>query len=259
MTQNQDSLEKSHSSTLAEQRQHTEKMDALALMAGKMAHDFNNVLMIIGGSLEIVEDRMPPDPKIAHFLATATQGVDRGAMLAQQLLSFARPQYANADVVQVDHLISDVSDRLRNELGSGYTVQFSAGAHGGLCRTAAGQFRSAVIKLTDNARDAMPHGGVLTLSTSLAVIDAVTADAYDAVPGDYVRVLVSDTGGGIPADQLNKVFEPFFSGTHDRGKNGFGLSLAYSFAKHSGGFITIESTPGLGTAVTMHLPAHAVG
>ena len=254
MTDKQNPLDNSLGSTLAEQRQQIEKMDALALMAGKMAHDFNNVLMIIGGSLEILEDRMPPDPKIAHFLATAVQGVDRGALLAHQLLAFARPQYANVDVLQVDNLLLAVSDQLRNELGTRYTVEFSAGAHGALCRTAAEQFRSAVTKLTDNAHDAMPDGGVLTLETSIACVDSETANLYRAVPGNYVRVAVSDTGDGIAPDQLSKAFEPFFSGRPNQGKTGFGLSLAYSFAKHSGGFISIESTPGKGTTVTVYLP-----
>jgi PAS domain S-box-containing protein len=237
-----------------EQLRQAQKMEALGQLTGGIAHDFNNLLMIIGGSLDLLSRRIPKDERTARLIEAARQGVSRGSKLNQQLLAFARRQELRTEVVCIDELIPSFKDLLDRAVSETITVKFELMPQTWLCRTDPHQLETAILNLAINARDAMPQGGTLTLSTMNRTVTEQNAVNWGASQGDYAVVSVADTGIGMLPDVVSRVFEPFFT-TKALGKGtGLGLSQVYGFAKQSDGFVTIESEPGAGTTVGIYLP-----
>jgi len=237
-----------------EQLRQAQKMEAIGQLTGGVAHDFNNLLMVIAGSLDLLESRVGGDAKTIRYLSTARHGVGRGAKLNQQLLAFARRQDLRTESVDIGALLCSFENLLDRAIGETITVTIKDPPALLHARTDPHQLETAILNLAINARDAMPHGGTLIVSTGMRTVRSKTAALNNTVAGDYVVVTVADTGSGMSTEVVSKVFEPFFT-TKEVGKGtGLGLSQVYGFAKQSGGFVTIESVLGEGTSVSIHLP-----
>jgi PAS domain S-box-containing protein len=240
-----------------EQLRQSQKMEAIGQLTGGIAHDFNNLLMVIGGSLDMLDQRIDKDEKTVRYLAAARHGVTRGAKLNQQLLAFSRRQDLRTEAICVEDLLDTFENLLDRAVGEAVTVRIEEAPELWYCRTDPHQLETAILNLAINARDAMPQGGTLTLKTAVRKLDAKTASANGVSGGDYVVVSLADTGVGMTADVVDRVFEPFFT-TKEVGKGtGLGLSQVYGFARQCGGFVAIESRPGVGTTVLIHMPRAA--
>lgn len=232
-----------------------QKLEAIGRLTGGVAHDFNNVLQIVGSNLQLLQGRLDAQPDALRLLRAALDAVDRGAKLSSQLLAFARRQPLNPMPLNISQRVREMDELLRRALGEDIEIETVLAA--GLWTTLvdANQLENVILNLSINARDAMPSGGRLTIETGNAALDeSYTAGAPDVAPGQYVMLAVSDTGHGMPPEVAARAFEPFFT-TKPEGKGtGLGLSMAYGFAKQSGGHIRIYSEPGAGTTIRLYLP-----
>ena len=231
----------------------SQKMEAIGQLTGGVAHDFNNVLQIIGGNLQLLQSHVGADPVANKRLAIATAAVSRGAKLSSQLLAFARRQPLQPIVVNLGRRVQDMYDLLRRALGE--LIEIETAIADGLWNTLAdpSQIENVILNLAINSRDAMDGGGRLTIKVANALLDEHSAG--DAVPaGDYVLLEVSDTGAGMAPEILQKAFEPFFTTKAEGEGTGLGLSMAYGFVKQSHGHIKIYSAPEQGTTIRIYLP-----
>jgi PAS domain S-box-containing protein len=239
----------------AQHLQQAQKMEAIGQLTGGLAHDFNNLLTVVIGNLQLIEGKLQPDEKAQKRLQEAIQAASKGSDLTRQMLAFARKQALEPREVKVNDLVNGISPLIGRTIGE--NIQLKAIAMTGEPKALIdpSQLESAILNLSINARDAMPDGGLLTIETQPAYLDAHYASKYPEVtPGHYVMVAVSDTGTGMPGDLLEKVFQPFFT-TKEQGKgSGLGLSMVYGFIKQSGGHISIYSELGHGTSIKMYLP-----
>ncbi|KRB79668.1 hypothetical protein ASE00_18280 [Sphingomonas sp. Root710] len=236
----------------------SQKMEAVGQLTGGIAHDFNNMLTGIIGSMDIMRRRIAAGryDQLDRFMDAATTSALRAAGLTQRLLAFSRRQSLDSKPIDINALVDSLGDLLTRTIGEQISLdmRLDPGIPAGV--TDANQLESALLNLTINARDAMPEGGTLSVSTRAVRIDAAEAAASaDAKPGDYVVVTVADTGAGMPADLLGKVFEPFFTTKPIGQGTGLGLSMVYGFAQQNGGHVAIDSAVGRGTAVSIYLPA----
>ncbi len=230
-----------------------QKMESVGQLTGGVAHDFNNLLTVIEGNLELVAERTD-DKDIARMAATATRAARRGADLTQRLLAFSRKQALAPEVISLDKLAEGMIDILRRTLGETIEISLSDGNALWLCSADAGQMENALLNLAINARNAMPNGGQLNITTSNTVVSDAVASEHDVPPGDYVLMAVTDTGVGMPAEVREQAFDPFFTTKAVGEGSGLGLSMVHGFIIQSGGFVTIDSSEGEGTTVTMYLP-----
>ncbi|MCJ2044802.1 PAS domain-containing protein [Methylobacterium sp. J-078] len=234
-----------------------QKMEALGQLTGGIAHDFNNLLQVIVGYVDILSAGLDdPDPD-RRRLRRATDNIrtaaERATTLTQQLLAFARKQRLEGRSVNLNTLVQGMGDMAARTLGETITIARDLAPDLWNCRVDPNQAEVALLNVFINARDAMPDGGRLRITTENQVFGA-EADGGLA-PGRYVTVSIADTGSGIPAHVLNRVMDPFFT-TKEEGKGtGLGLSMVYGFAKQSGGLARIESTLGKGTVVRLSFPA----
>ena len=233
-----------------------QKMEIVGQLTGGLAHDFNNMLAIIIGSLNMMGRRIAPeDAKLRNYVAMATEGAERAANLTNRLLSFARRQPLAPTVLHLNKVLPGLSELLRRTLGE--AVQIETVLAGGLwyVEADANQLENAIINLAVNARDAMPEGGKLTVETANAYLDDAYAAAHaEVAAGQYVAVALTDSGTGMTPAVMSKAFEPFFT-TKGVGKGtGLGLSQVYGFVKQSGGHVALYSEPGRGTTVRIYLP-----
>jgi PAS domain S-box-containing protein len=239
-----------------------QKMEAIGQLTGGIAHDFNNLLQGISGSLELVRKRIGQGriAELDRFVASALAAAQRAAALTHRLLAFSRRQPLDPRALQVNPLLASIADLLRRTLGEDIGLEMALADDLWLTLCDANQLESAVLNLAINARDAMEHGGTLTIETcNVRIDDARAAHDPDLVPGEYVCIAVSDTGPGMPGPVLARAFEPFFT-TKPIGKGtGLGLSMIYGFTRQSGGNCRIYSEPGLGATVKLYLPRHRVG
>jgi signal transduction histidine kinase/CheY-like chemotaxis protein len=240
--------------TEAQVRQ-AQKMEAVGQLTGGVAHDFNNILTVITGSIEMLSDGVKDRPLLAQITAMIGAAATRGADLTRHLLAFARQQPLQPRSTDINALLVDVAGLLRPTLGAQIEIEAMLANDAAPVLIDASQLSTAILNLALNARDAMPEGGKLTLETKNVVLDADYAALNNEVqPGNYVMIAVSDTGEGIPGPLLDKVFEPFFT-TKGIGKgSGLGLSMVYGFVKQSNGHIKIYSEEGHGTTVKLYLP-----
>jgi signal transduction histidine kinase len=241
------------------QLRQAQKMQAVSQLTGGIAHDLNNILTVITGTIEILAEGVADRPELLAITRMIDQAGARGADLTQRLLAFARKQPLHPREVDVNALVIEAANLLRPMLGEQVEAHLMLGAGTSRALIDPRQLTSAILNLALNARDAMENGGKLTIETGNVALD----DSYAAVNGDvaagkYVVVAVTDSGHGIPAGILEHVFEPFFT-TKDVGKgSGLGLSMVYGFVKQSNGHIRIESEEGRGTTVRIYLP-QAIG
>ena len=231
-----------------------QKMEAIGQLTGGMAHDFNNLLTVILANADTLEDTAK-DETSRHLAMMIRVAAERGAELTNSLLAYARRQSLEPKVVDVNRLLVGMDKLLRRSLGEQIEIEFVQGA--GLWQVIVDptQLESAFLNLAINARDAMPDGGRLTIETGNASIDdAYSAPYEDVSPGQYVLIVVSDTGTGMSPETMARAFEPFFT-TKDVGKgSGLGLAMVYGFVKQSGGHIRIYSELGQGTSFKVYLP-----
>jgi signal transduction histidine kinase/ActR/RegA family two-component response regulator len=233
----------------------SQKMDAIGQLTGGMAHDFNNMLGVIIGNLDLVKPLLGADALASDLCAEARDGAVRCADLIRRLLAFARRQSLRPEQMDVNLLVSDVSRMLGRTLGEHIALTLELDAALWPVRVDVSQLEAALINLATNARDAMPKGGQLTVATRNITLDAGYAAHHpDASAGDYALIEVSDTGTGIPPEIITRIFDPFFT-TKAPGKGtGLGLAMAFGFVKQSGGHLTVHSEPGLGTTFRLYLP-----
>jgi PAS domain S-box-containing protein len=232
------------------------KMEAVGKLTGGVAHDFNNLLTVILGSLELMELSIAKDPQNLARARLASQAAKRGAELTQRLLAFARQQMLMPRRVDLNDHVAHMGELLRRTLGEGIAVRMQLAADLWPVRVDPAWLESAIVNLAVNARDAMPHGGALTIETSNRQFDEpVFVQGAEIAAGRYVTLFVSDTGTGMTPEIMARAFDPFFT-TKEPGKGtGLGLSMVYGFVKQSGGNIRIYSEVGIGTTVKIHLPA----
>ena len=239
-----------------EQLRQAQKMEAIGRLTGGVAHDFNNLLTIVIGSLDLLSRRMKDaDPRHQALVRNAVDGATRAATLTARLLAFSRQHPLDPKPIDVNALISGMSNLLQRSLGE--TVAIEVVLAGGLWPTLAdpNQLENALINLAVNALDAMPGGGKLTIETANATLDAAYAARHtDLVAGPYVMVSVSDSGTGMSPEVVARAFDPFYT-TKPVGKGtGLGLSQVYGFTKQSGGHASIYSEIGHGTSIKLYLP-----
>jgi PAS domain S-box-containing protein len=232
-----------------------QKMEAVGQLTGGVAHDFNNILTVITGTIGILTEAVAADPQLVAIAKMIDEAAERGAELTRHLLAFARKQPLQPREVDVNALVLETAKLLRPTLGEQIEIAPLLAADVSTALVDPSQLTTAVLNLALNARDAMPRGGKLTLESTNVYLDEGYASMHSEVtPGNYVMVAVSDTGAGISAANLEKVFDPFFT-TKEVGKGtGLGLSMVFGFVKQSGGHIKIYSEEGHGTSVKLYLP-----
>jgi len=240
---------------IQDQLRQSQRMEAVGQLTGGVAHDFNNLLGIIIGNTDMLEYEIGEDERAKENVGAIIRAVERAASLINRLLAFSRQQPLSPETVSISNLITGLVDMLQRTLGETVDMRVDSDLNTWPAMIDPHQFENALINLALNARDAMSHGGVLTIRTTNVTLDEDYVERYEELePGDYVEVIVSDTGAGMPLDVLEKVFEPFFT-TKDVGEgSGLGLSMVYGFVKQSNGHITINSEKNLGTTVKLYMP-----
>jgi len=235
-----------------------QKMEAIGQLTGGVAHDFNNILTVITGTIEILGEAVKDSPHLARITNMMGAAAARGADLTKHLLAFSRRQPLQPRSVDVNAVVVEAARLLRPTLGEQIEIESMLAHDSAPALIDPSQLSTAILNLALNARDAMPNGGKLTLETRNVVLDEdYAAMSSEVNPGNYVMIAVSDSGEGIPASLLEKVFEPFYT-TKDVGKgSGLGLSMVYGFVKQSNGHIRIYSEEGHGTTVKLYLPQAA--
>ena len=232
-----------------------QKMESIGQLTGGVAHDFNNLLAVILGSLSLLRKSLPDDPRTSRLIEGAIQGAERGATLTKRLLAFARRQELKLEAVDIQKVIPDLLDFLRQSLGPSISISVDIAPDVHPVKIDANQFELALMNLAVNARDAMPKGGMLTIAAR-----DVSASEQGSLPkelpgGDYVRISVADTGIGMDEATQARAMEPFFT-TKGVGKGtGLGLSMVHGLIAQSGGAVHIGSQPGKGTAISLWLPS----
>ena len=241
--------------SLEDRLRQAQKMEAVGQLAGGVAHDFNNILTIIQGHVSLLLDDQELDPARQEVLLQVLSAAERAANLTRQLLTFSRKQVIQLQELELHQVIDRVTNMLRRVIGE--QIKLST------CRPATpihvladvGMLEQAIMNLAINARDAMPGGGELTISTETTVTSAVQRAFHpEARPGRFACLTIADTGIGIPAENLPHIFEPFFT-TKEVGKGtGLGLATVYGIVKQHEGWIEVVSQPGAGTTFRIHLP-----
>jgi two-component system cell cycle sensor histidine kinase/response regulator CckA len=238
---------------LEEQLRQSQKMEAVGRLAAGVAHDFNNLLLLVSGHAEVLMAEVPAGSRLYKAAESVQKATDRATLLTQQLLAFSKRQVLKPRVVDLNNLIGGMSSLLQTLLHEDIELVVQRSAEMRLVRADPTQIERVILNLAANARDAMPKGGTLRLA-----VDGVTLDrahgrrAGDLKPGRYVRLVVSDTGGGMDTETQNRIFEPFFT-TKPRG-TGLGLASVYGIVAQSGGHISVASEVGKGSTFTVLLP-----
>ncbi len=238
-----------------------QKMEALGQLTGGISHDFNNLLQVMSGHIDIIDGvriREGMDhPQFEHGLANIRRAVKKAARLTQHLLAFSRKQSLQGRVINLNASVTGMAELVHRTLGAQIAIAFELDGTLPNCDLDPTQLEVAILNVLVNARDAMPEGGTITMSTD--VEEVVFAERWDAfagvAPGRYVRLSITDGGRGIPAAIISRVMEPFFTTKEDGKGTGLGLAMVYGFAKQSRGLATIESTEGKGTTVRLWFPA----
>ncbi|HEX9214222.1 MAG TPA: ATP-binding protein [Bradyrhizobium sp.] len=233
----------------------SQKMEAVGQLTGGIAHEFNNMLTVITGTIEILADAVKDDPPLSTITKLISEAADRGAALTSSLLSFARKQALQPAEIDVNELLEELAKLLLATFDKKIEIVTRLDGKIWLAFADRGQLSSALLNLAINARDAMSDGGKLTLTTRNIVFGVREAVAVGAgYAGDYVEIEIADNGMGMPQAVVERIFDPFFS-TKEVGKGtGLGLSMVFGFVKQSGGGIKVSSAEGRGTTFTIYLP-----
>ena len=242
-------------SVLEQQVRSVQKLEAVGRLAGGVAHDFNNILVVIKLSTEMMLGQVTPESPLSGPLLQVSKAADRAAALTKQLLAFSRRQVMQVRVVNVNSVVSDISHLLRRIIGEDIQLVTKLADGLGNTRLDPDQLGQVILNLAVNARDAMPNGGTLQLQTANVQLDEVYCGMHPPTqPGRYVMLSVSDTGTGIARSDLPHIFDPFFT-TKELGKGtGLGLSIVYGIVKQSGGYIWVYSEPDQGANFKLYFP-----
>jgi signal transduction histidine kinase/CheY-like chemotaxis protein len=237
------------------QLRQAQKMEAVGQLTGGLAHDLNNILTVIVGTIGILAESVADRPELVAITKMIDEAAARGSDLVQSLLAFARKQPLQPREVDINSLVTEAANLLRPTLGEHIEVHMNLAGDASHALIDPSQLASAILNLALNARDAMPDGGKLVIETGNVVLDdSYVSTESEVAAGNYVMIAVTDSGHGIPAGILTNVFEPFFT-TKDVDKGtGLGLSMVYGFVKQSNGHIKIYSEEGHGTTVRIYLP-----
>jgi len=243
-------------STLEQQVRQVQKLEAVGRLAGGMAHDFNNVLVVIKLSTELMLRQITPENPLSKPLLQVSNAADRAAALTRQMLAFGRQQIMQARIINLNSVVSETSHMLRRVIGEDIQLVTKLGDNVDNSRLDPDQVAQVILNLAVNARDAMPEGGTLHIETSNIDLDDAYTKAHPPVQaGRYVMLAVGDSGTGIDKSILPRIFDPFFT-TKDVGKGtGLGLSIVYGIVKQSGGYIWVYSEPGHGTTFKLYFPS----
>ncbi len=240
---------------LERQLRMAQKMEAVGRLSGGIAHDFNNLLGVIIGYSQVLKRTLPPGTAFLEHAEEIEKAGQRAATLTRQLLAFSRQQVLAPAVLNLNSLISEMEKMLPRLIGEDIEIVIALDPAIGSIKADQGQLEQVVMNLAVNARDAMPDGGKVVITTSNASLDdAWTRLHPGSKVGDYVMLSVADTGTGIDSETLAHIFEPFFT-TKERGKGtGLGLATVYGVVKQSGGYVWVETAPGKGAAFQIYLP-----
>jgi len=240
---------------LEQQLRQGQKMEAIGRLAGGIAHDFNNLLGVIIGYGDILLERVDASSPLYNPVVQIKKAADRASALTRQLLAFSRQQVLERKVLNLNSVVAEMGIMLERLLGEDIHMETSLDPGLGRVKGDEGQIEQVIMNLAVNARDAMPGGGRLFIETRNVSFDEEAAlNQPPMLPGEYVMILVKDTGMGMDALTQAHIFEPFFT-TKERGKGtGLGLATLYGFVKQSGGFVWVNSAPGAGSTFTIYLP-----
>ena len=239
---------------LSDTLSHAQKLQAVGQLTGGVAHDFNNLLAVIQGNLELAQVQHP-EGRTAELLRSALEATERGAALTHRLLAYARKQPLLPEVIDTRNLLTDFESLLRRTLGEDIELEIIAPPDPWRCLADRHQLDTVLLNLGINARDAMPEGGRLVIEVLNTHLEAMSSgDPLDVKPGQYVCIAVTDTGVGMTPEVAAQAFDPFFTTKSSGQGSGLGLSMAFGFAKQSGGHIRLFSELGQGTTVKLYLP-----
>ncbi len=244
---------------LEDQVRQKQKLEAIGGLAAGVAHDFNNLLSVVNLCGSLLLDGMPADHPDRGLAEEITRAGGRGTALTRQLLAFGRRSVQKVEVFDPNAIIGETVQMLSRLLGDAITMEVKLSPSIGLVRADPGQFTHVIMNLVMNARDAMPSGGRLGITTDAVEVSAGgthPSPSPDAREGWYTRVTVTDVGRGIDPSVAARVFEPFYTTKPVGQGTGLGLSLVYGIVRQSGGFVTIDSAVGVGTTVHVYLPRH---
>ena len=240
-----------------EQLRQSQKMEAVGQLTGGLAHDFNNLMAVVMGNLELLQ-RMVARGRVEHldrFVHAAQGAVRRAATLTQRLLAFSRRQILDAKPTHVTRLLADWEALLRSTVGASVDIEMVPATQPCHAAIDGAQLENALLNLCINARDAMPEGGRLTIRTANVQLEESAALEWGLAPGSYVSLCVTDTGTGMSEQTMARAFEPFYTTKPVGQGTGLGLSMVYGFARQSGGAVRIFSQLGQGTSVCIYLPS----
>ena len=240
---------------LEQQLRHAQKLESVGRLAGGVAHEFNNLLLVIQTYTELLQNALPHDDSLRKKTAQVLMAAEHGASLTGQLLAFGRKQIVSRVVLDLNAVIAQATKMLRRFIGEDIEFKFAGAAALWAIEADHDQIFQVLMNLCMNARDAMPRGGTLTIATdNVTVTEGADADRLNLSPGDYVRFSVTDTGIGISKETQQEIFEPFFT-TKDVGKGtGLGLATVYGIVKQSAGCVTVDSELGHGACFAVYLP-----
>jgi nitrogen-specific signal transduction histidine kinase len=242
---------------IEEQLREAQKMESLGRLAGGVAHDFNNILTVVDTCTELLGDALPATAEGHDLVAELQRASARAGALTQQLLVFGRREIVAPKAVELDVLVGDTAKMLRRLIGEDIAVRVDLRARAARVWIDPGSLAQVLVNLAVNARDAMPHGGTLTLRTEIETDADRTSLPSRGRP--FVRLAVSDTGAGMSREVRQRVFEPFFTTKPTGQGTGLGLSVVHGIVERSGGFIDVASTVGEGTTFEIHLPLLTTG
>jgi signal transduction histidine kinase len=233
-----------------------QKMEAVGQLTGGIAHDFNNLLMVVMGNLQLVEQMVKGDERALKRIRAAIDASERGSDLTRRMLAFSRQQTLQPKQVDLNDQLFRMQDMLRQAVTATVDVKFIPGENLWPVKADVTMLETAILNLSINARDAMkPKGGNLIVETANRYLDQeYCKDNEELIAGDYVQIAVTDTGSGIAPENIEKVFQPFFTTKGPEAGSGLGLSMIYGFVKQSGGHIKIYSEVGVGTTVKLYMP-----
>lgn len=241
---------------LERQLRGAQRMEAIGRLAGGVAHDFNNLLTVIDGHANLLLDETQEGEPLRRDIQQVRQAAARATALTRQLLAFSRRQFLKPQAVDVNEAVVEMQQLLHRLIGEDIRLHIDLAPEVGLVEVDPSQFEQVLMNLAVNARDAMPDGGTLTVTTRDATIDAAMAGqfSFQVEPGDYVRIDVTDTGQGMRPDVAQRAFEPFFTTKSEGEGTGLGLATVYGIVKQSRGYIWVHSEPDVGTRFEIYLP-----
>jgi signal transduction histidine kinase/ActR/RegA family two-component response regulator len=230
------------------------RLEAVGQLAGGVAHDFNNLITVIKGYADLLASQIRPGDPLMKYADQISKAGDRASSLTRQLLAFSRKQVIEPQAIDLNSVVTNLQKMLKVLVGERYELSFAPDAKTARVLADPGQIEQVVLNLVINARDAMPEGGSIEISTAETKVNQRAAAEHGVAMGRYIRLAIKDTGCGMDADTLSRIFQPFFT-TKEVGKGtGLGLSIVYNAVKQSGGFIDVTSAPGQGSTFFIHIP-----